>query len=109
LPAVIRRDGSVLHDPSDAEVAAALGVRARPQAGSYDLAVVGAGPAGLAAAVYGASEGLRTLVVEREALGGQAATSSRIRNYLGFPTGIAGSELALRAYEQAWTFGAGFH
>ena len=101
--------GPPLEDPGNAEIAEALGVNAAALGERFDLAVVGAGPAGLAAAVYGASEGLRTLVVEREALGGQAATSSRIRNYLGFPTGIAGSELALRAYEQAWTFGAGFH
>jgi thioredoxin reductase (NADPH) len=75
----------------------------------YDLATVGAGPAGLSAAVYGASEGLRTLVVEREAIGGQAGTSSLIRNYLGFPTGISGGELANRAYTQSWLFGAEFY
>jgi len=108
-PVVQVLGGPPLEDPSNVEIAEALGVNAAALGEQFDLAVVGAGPAGLAAAVYGASEGLRTLVIEREALGGQAATSSRIRNYLGFPTGIAGSELALRAYEQAWTFGAGFH
>jgi thioredoxin reductase (NADPH) len=108
LPAVILRDGSVLHDPSDVEVAAALGVRTRPAEAVYDLAVVGAGPAGLAAAVYGASEGLRTLVVEEHAVGGQAGSSSMIRNYLGFPRGLSGGELAFRAFEQNLIFGTEF-
>jgi thioredoxin reductase (NADPH) len=106
---LVRVLGERFDDPDNVEIAEALGVNAAALGERFDLAVVGAGPGGLAAAVYGASEGLRTLVLEREALGGQAASSSRIRNYLGFPTGIAGSELALRAYEQAWTFGAGFH
>jgi thioredoxin reductase (NADPH) len=75
----------------------------------FDVAIVGAGPAGLSAAVYGASEGLSTMVIEREAIGGQAGTSSLIRNYLGFPTGISGNDLAGRAYRQAWLFGAHFY
>ena len=108
LPAVIRHDGSVLHDPSLTDVAAAHGIQTRPPPGVHDLAVVGAGPAGLAAAVYGASEGLRTLVIEPEAIGGQAGTSSMIRNYLGFPQGISGDDLAHRAWEQAVLFGAQF-
>src|SRR5437660_228723 len=79
-----------------------------PSPETYDLAIVGAGPAGLAAAGYGASEGLRTLVIELEAIGGQAGTSSLIRNYLGFPRGISGGALAHRAWEQAVLFGAEF-
>ena len=97
--------GVVLVDPANAEVAAALGLYVRPADETYDVVIVGAGPAGLAAAVYGASEGLRTALLEREAFGGQAGTSSRIRNYLGFPDGVSGGELAQRAYEQAWVFG----
>jgi thioredoxin reductase (NADPH) len=108
LPALVRHDGSVLHDPSDAEVAAAHGITTTPSSGAYDLVVLGAGPAGLAAAVNGASEGLRTLVVEPWSIGGQAGSSSMIRNYLGFPRGISGSELAHRAWEQAVLFGAEF-
>jgi thioredoxin reductase (NADPH) len=108
LPAVIRHDGSVMHDPSLAEIAAAHGIHTRPSPGVHDLAIVGAGPAGLAAAVYGASEGLRTLMIESEAIGGQAGTSSMIRNYLGFPRGISGDGLAHRAWEQALLFGAQF-
>jgi thioredoxin reductase (NADPH) len=108
LPALIRHDGSVLHDPSFAEIAAAHGIQTRPSAEVYDLAIVGAGPAGLAAAVYGASEGLRTVVLEPHAIGGQAGTSSMIRNYLGFPRGISGGALAHRAWEQAVLFGAEF-
>ena len=106
LPVLVLFDGQVLASPSNTELAAALGVRTRPGATRYDLAVIGGGPAGLAAAVYGASEGLSTLVLEPEAIGGQAGTSSRIRNYLGFPTGVSGGELALRAFSQAWNFGA---
>ena len=102
-------DEPPLIDPSIGDVADALGVNAAALHDDFDVVIVGAGPAGLGAAVYGASEGLRTLVVEREALGGQAGTSSLIRNFLGFPTGISGSELAIRAYEQAWLFGAKFH
>jgi thioredoxin reductase (NADPH) len=108
LPAVIRHDGSVLHDPGDAEVAAAHGIATTPSAGAYDLVILGAGPAGLAAAVNGASEGLRTLVVEPWSIGGQAGSSSMIRNYLGFPRGISGAGLAHRAWEQAVLFGAEF-
>jgi thioredoxin reductase (NADPH) len=108
LPALIRHDGSVLHDPSDAQVAAAHGITTRPSSEVYDLVVLGAGPAGLAAAVNGASEGLRTLVVEPWSLGGQAGSSSMIRNYLGFPRGISGAGLAHRAWEQAVLFGAEF-
>ena len=105
LPAVALFDGRILADPSNAEVGEALGVQTKP-GGSYDVTVIGAGPAGLAAAVYGASEGLSTLVLEPEAIGGQAGTSSLIRNYLGFPTGVSGGDLAVRAYTQAWNFGA---
>jgi thioredoxin reductase (NADPH) len=108
LPAAVRHDGTVLHDPSFGQLAAAHGIQTDPGTGVYDLAVVGAGPAGLAAAVYGASEGLRTLVVEPFAIGGQAATSSLIRNYLGFERGIGGAALANRAWEQALLFGAEF-
>ena len=108
LPAVIHHDGSVQHDPSFADVAAAHGIETRPSPEVYDLAIVGAGPAGLAAAVFGASEGLRTVVLEPQAIGGQAGTSSMIRNYLGFPRGISGGGLAHRAWEQAVLFGAQF-
>jgi thioredoxin reductase (NADPH) len=108
LPALIRHDGSVLHDPGDAEVAAAHGITTTPSSGVYDLVVLGTGPAGLAAAVNAASEGLRTLVVEPWSIGGQAGSSSMIRNYLGFPRGISGNELAHRAWEQAVLFGAEF-
>ena len=108
LPALIHRGGGVLHDPSAAEIAATHGISTRPRLADYDLVVVGAGPAGLASAVYGASEGLRTLVIEREAIGGQAGTSSMIRNYLGFPRGLSGAQLSHRAWEQAVLLGAEF-
>lgn len=108
LPALIRHDGSVLQDPAFTEVAAAHGIVTRPSPEVYDLAIVGAGPAGLAAAVYGASEGLRTVVLEPHTIGGQAGASSMIRNYLGFPRGISGGGLAHRAWEQAVLFGAEF-
>jgi thioredoxin reductase (NADPH) len=108
LPVVIFHDGRVLVDPTDGDMAEMLGVRTETTSDLYDLVVVGAGPSGLAAAVYGASEGLRTLVIERQVPGGQAGTSSMIRNYLGFPRGIAGAELASRAHEQAVSFGAEF-
>jgi thioredoxin reductase (NADPH) len=104
LPIVILLDGLVLVDPSNAELLDSLGASNLDER-ECDLAVVGAGPAGLATAVYGASEGLRTIVIEREAIGGQAGTSSLIRNYLGFPRGISGGELTQRAYQQAWLFG----
>ena len=108
LPAVIRHDGAVLQDPSLRELAGAHGIQVRPSDSEYDLVVLGAGPAGLAAAVYGASEGLRTLLLEARAIGGQAGTSSMIRNYLGFPRGISGGELAHRAWQQATLLGAEF-
>src|SRR3954468_3496983 len=108
LPVVLMWNGRVLVDPSIAEIAEAAGFRTRPDPVVYDLAIVGGGPAGLAAAVYGASEGLRTLIIERDAQGGQAGTSSMIRNYLGFPRGIGGRDLARRATQQAWFFGATF-
>src|SRR5580700_7813478 len=107
-PVVTLYTGVVLTDPANAQVAEALGVDIRPAETTYDVVIVGAGPAGLAAAVYGASEGLRTALLEREAFGGQAGTSSLIRNYLGFPGGISGAELSWRAYEQAWMFGTKF-
>ena len=99
-------DGAIVERPAIRDLANRLGVQTQPRAGEYDVAIVGAGPAGLAAAVYGASEGLRTIVVEREAPGGQAGTSSRIENYLGFPSGISGDELASRALQQARRLGA---
>ena len=91
LPVALLEDGSVLERPTVLELAERLGVSAQPSADHYDLVIVGGGPAGLAAAVYGASEGLRTVMVEREAPGGQAGQSSRIENYLGFPAGLSGS------------------
>jgi thioredoxin reductase (NADPH) len=107
-PVVALYNGIVLVDPTNAEVGQALGVDVRPPERTYDVLIVGAGPAGLAGAVYGASEGLRTAVLEREAFGGQAGTSSLIRNYPGFPWGVSGVELAWRTYQQAWTFGTQF-
>lgn len=106
FPVLIRFDGLALTAPANEEIALALGVRHSKEEGVFDLAVVGAGPAGLSAAVYGASEGLRTIVVDRESIGGQAGTSSLIRNYLGFPLGISGADLTNRALDQAWSFGA---
>jgi thioredoxin reductase (NADPH) len=106
LPVALLEDGSVLERPTVLELAERLGVAVRPTAEHYDLAIVGGGPAGLAAAVYGASEGLRTVMVEREAPGGQAGQSSRIENYLGFPAGLSGSDLARRATDQARRLGA---
>jgi thioredoxin reductase (NADPH) len=105
LPTVVLFDGHVLVQPANAELAEALGVRTRPAGGLYDVAVLGSGPAGLSAAVCAASEGLRTVLIEREAFGGQAGTSSRIRNYTGFPRGISGKHLAGNAREQAVLFG----
>ena len=106
LPVVLLEDGDVLERPTVLELAERLGVSAAPASDHYDLVIVGGGPAGLAAAVYGASEGLRTVMVEREAPGGQAGQSSRIENYLGFPTGLSGSDLARRATDQARRLGA---
>ncbi|HVD14379.1 MAG TPA: FAD-dependent oxidoreductase [Actinomycetota bacterium] len=108
LPVVLFRTGRALVDPSHAELTEFLGASTRPEATTYDVAIVGAGPAGLAAAVSAASEGLRTLVVEPEVFGGQAGTSSLIRNYPGFPHGVSGDDLAFRTFEQAWLFGANF-
>jgi thioredoxin reductase (NADPH) len=105
-PALGFPDGAMLVRPSLREVANRLGLQTSARAAEYDTIIVGGGPAGLAAAVYGASEGLRTLVVEREAPGGQAGTSSRIENYLGFPNGVSGDELAVRALDQAKRLGA---
>ncbi len=105
LPVLLMLDGVAMVDPSNVEIADALGESDLSEH-VCDLAIVGGGPAGLAAAVYGASEGLHTVVIEREVVGGQAGTSSLIRNYLGFPRGISGAELAQRAYQQAWLFGA---
>jgi thioredoxin reductase (NADPH) len=99
-------DGTVLERPTVLELAERLGVSVAPAAEHYDLVIVGGGPAGLAAAVYGASEGLKTVLVEREAPGGQAGQSSRIENYLGFPAGLSGSDLARRATDQARRLGA---
>ena len=107
-PVVFMADGRILTEPTSADIAEALGARIHPKRRAYDLVVVGAGPAGLSAAVYGASEGLSTLVLEIWAMGGQAGTSSRIRNFLGFPSGISGDELAQRAFQQAWMLGAEF-
>lgn len=106
LPVALLEDGTVLERPTVLELAERLGVTGQATQDHYDLVIVGAGPAGLAAAVYGASEGLRTLIVEREAPGGQAGQSSRIENYLGFPTGLSGSDLARRATDQARRLGA---
>jgi thioredoxin reductase (NADPH) len=105
LPVVLFQDGAKLFDSTPAEVAQKVGLRTRAQTSFYDLAIVGGGPAGLAAAVYGASEGLHTVIVEREAPGGQAGMSSRIENYLGFPMGLSGGDLARRAVVQAQRFG----
>ena len=106
LPVMHFYSGAVLVDPSNAAVIEELGMTVRPSTTSCDVLVLGAGPAGLAAAVYAASEGLQTMVVEPEVPGGQAGTSSLIRNYLGFRHGVSGEELAVRASEQAWLFGA---
>ena len=105
-PALRLIDGATLIRPQPREFAALLGLQTAPRFKGYDTVIIGGGPAGLAAAVYGASEGLRTIVVEQEAPGGQAETSSRIENYLGFPSGISGSELASRALRQAKRLGA---
>ena len=106
LPVVLLPDGSTLINPVQGQLADRLGLRTRPDTSFYDLVIVGGGPAGLAAGVYGASEGLKTVIVEREAPGGQAGLSARIENYLGFPSGLSGGDLARRAVAQAQRFGA---
>jgi thioredoxin reductase (NADPH) len=106
LPVVIAPDGAVLVEPSEPELASKVGLATNPSTDFYDLIVIGGGPAGLGAAVYGASEGLRTVLVERTATGGQAGQSSRIENYLGFPDGVSGAQLTERARRQAAKFGA---
>jgi thioredoxin reductase (NADPH) len=108
VPVVLLSDGTVLVDPDLETLAGSVGLRVQAAQDFYDIVVVGAGPAGLAAAVYGASEGLRTVVIEPEAPGGQAGSSSRIENYLGFPSGVTGADLGRRAYAQAARFGAEF-
>jgi thioredoxin reductase (NADPH) len=106
LPVVVTEKGQTLVEPTDAQLADTLGLTTTPSQEFYDLVVIGGGPAGLAAAVYGASEGLRTVLIERTATGGQAGQSSRIENYLGFPDGVSGGQLAERARRQAEKFGA---
>lgn len=108
LPVIVLPDGRVLSDPTDIEIAEATGGALEFEGDRFDLVIVGAGPAGLSAAVYGASEGLRTLVIDEGGIGGQATSSSLIRNYLGFPRGVSGGRLAEQAYEQAWVFQADF-
>jgi thioredoxin reductase (NADPH) len=108
LPLVVFPNGIVLENPSNAEVAVAAGGAVNPERRDFDVIIVGGGPAGLSAAVYAASEGFSTLVVDKGGVGGQATSSSLIRNYLGFPRGISGRQLAQSAYNQAWVFGAEF-
>ena len=108
FPLVVFPDGKALVDPSDADIALAAGAAVDPAHSDFELVIVGAGPAGLSAAVYGASEGFSTLVVDGAGIGGQATSSSLIRNYLGFPRGLSGGRLGEQAYEQAWVFGARF-
>ena len=106
LPVCVFSDGTRLECPTIRQITEKLGWFRNPTRTEYDLAIYGAGPAGLSAAVYGASEGLKTVLIERLVVGGQAGTSSRIENYLGFPEGISGADLAKRAREQACRFGA---
>jgi thioredoxin reductase (NADPH) len=108
LPLVVFPNGEILRNPSNAELAQKSGSPVHPEQTDYDLVIVGAGPAGLSAAVYGASEGFATLVVDQGGIGGQSTSSSLIRNYLGFPRGVSGRRLAQDAYQQAWVFGAQF-
>ena len=108
LPVLVLLDGTALEAPTNSVIAERMGMQRAPELPLYDLAVVGAGPAGLAAAVYGASEGLKTALIESDAAGGQAGTSSLIENYLGFPSGLSGADLARRALTQARRFGAEF-
>jgi len=103
-PLVLLNDGQVLTEPNNRELARALNLQIAPRSSSYDLVIVGGGPAGLAGGVYGGSEGLRTIMIETQAPGGQAGTSSRIENYLGFPAGVSGGDLAARAFQQAKRF-----
>ena len=105
LPVVVLADGTILTMPSDAELAAKVGLQTAAERRYYDLAIIGAGPAGLACAVYGSSEGLKVILIEQKAPGGQAGTSSMIENYLGFPNGVTGADLARRAATQAKRFG----
>src|SRR4030095_200923 len=105
LPLVVLPDGSSLRNPPVSELAQKLALKTKAEFPFYDLVVIGARPAGLAASVYGAADGLHTLLIEREAPGGQAGRSSRIENYLGFPTGLSGNDLARRAVAQARRFG----
>jgi thioredoxin reductase (NADPH) len=108
LPLVVFPDGRVLENPTNLELSQATGGPINPDQANFDVIIVGAGPAGLSAAVYGTSEGLSTLVVDKGGIGGQATSSSLIRNYLGFPRGVSGRQLAQNAYSQAWVFGANF-
>ncbi len=105
LPAVLFEDGSILKSPDESELAKKIGLNSTASEELYDVVIIGAGPAGLAAAVYGGTEGLKTLMIERKAPGGQAGTSSRIENYLGFPSGLSGADLTRRALTQATRFG----
>jgi thioredoxin reductase (NADPH) len=108
LPVMVLPNGHVMEDPTDFDIAHSAGETIDPSGERYDLVIVGCGPAGLSAGVYGASEGLRTVVIDSGSIGGQATSSSSIRNYLGFPRGVPGADLARRAYQQAWVFGARF-
>ncbi len=108
LPLVVFPDGRVLVNPTNLEISQSTGGPVNPDQSHFDVAIIGAGPAGLSAAVYGASEGFRTLVIDKGGIGGQATSSSLIRNYLGFPRGVSGRQLAQNAYSQAWVFGADF-